>query len=305
MGNNPFVEEKAEEILPLKRKLSFFPTASFIEKASYIMAIAILAVIVVVMTTDIKAISVQNIKDLSLSMFVLIFCTYCMYVNMYGAGSMAGEKTDRHKDIIAAYNKIKSEVITRDSRKDLAIFCRYIVEKDHKERIEEALIPVGISFEDFEKVRDLSVGELIEKGFSKRKIQCIKRANLIRPIKLTPEMLYKQCKGIIKRGLMHMQPEARKKFDMIKQFVITVLTSGAMGIIVFEVFSDPSWSTVCAVVFKVFAVAFTGYRGYVRGYDNIVTDTVLFTQDQIDILEQFRDYRSAKQNGGKEECAIA
>ena len=268
----------------------FTPT-SVMEKMGYFIAAVILLVVIVVMTTDIRAITVQNVKDLSLSMFVLIFCSYYMYVNMYKSGMIAGEKMEIYKDVCRSYDNIRVEIITQDTQKELSQFCRDYVKRELQDRIEEVLMPASVSLVEYEEYKHLEEEDLKEKGLSKLQLHRVKMANKIRPIKLTPEMLCKQGRVPIKRGAMHVQPHKRRKSDYIAQFVSTALTSGAMGFIVFEVFVNPSWSTVCAVTFKVLTVAITGHAGYMRGYDNIVTDTVLFTQDQIDFLKQFKSWK--------------
>lgn len=289
-------EEAAQRSVDLRKP---FSPAAVMEKMGYFIAAVILLVVIVVMTTDIRAITVQNVKDLSLSMFVLIFCSYGMYVNMYKSGMIAGEKMEIYKDVCRSYDQIRVEIITQDTQKELSQFCRDYVRRELQDRIEEILMPASISLAEYEEYKHLSEEDLKEKRLSKMQLRRLKVANKIRPIKLTPEMLCKQGRIPIKRGAMHVAPHKRRKGDYITQFVSTVITSGAMGFIVFEVFANPSWSTVCAVTFKVLAVALTGYTGYTRGYDNIVTDTVLFTQDQIDILEQFKAYRSAIQDRSK------
>lgn len=296
-------EKNESRVLSIGRAI-ISPSFS-IEKAGYFIAAVILLVVIVVMTTDIRAVTVQNIKDLSLSMFVLFFCSYAMYGNMYKSGTLAGENVDAYKEVCKKYDEIRSEIITQDTQKDLSLFCREYVMRELQDRIEDVLIPVSISLVEYEEYKHLTRAQLEERKLSKPQIRRILMANKIRPVKLTPELLCKQGRVPIKRGLMHILPSHRRKKDYMANIGSALTASGAIGFMAFEVFSNPSWSTFCAVVFKVFAVAFTGFSGYVKGYDLITTYTVLFTQDQIDILNQFKAYRSAKQNGGKEECEIA
>ena len=65
-----------------------------------------------------------------------------------------------------------------------------------------------------------------------------------------------------------------------------------MCFIAFELFSEPSWEMFCAVVIKLVTVALNGFLGYRRGYDNIAVDTINYTEDQIDMLEEFREWRA-------------
>lgn len=288
---NPFDSEKEKNIKSAEPR-------SLMESAGYIISAAILLVVIVVMTTDIRNITFQNAADLSLSLFVLMFCSYGMYVSMYANGIISGEKLAAYISITTEYNKVRDEIVAGDNQKQLNAFCRAYVEEERKARIESVILVSGISMERYEALRFKTRAQMIAEGLSGSQIRCVRAANRVRPIKLTPEMLCKQGKVPIKRGVMHMQPAVRRKWDYVKKFITTALTSGAIGFITFEVFADPSWATVCSVAFKVLMVAITGYSGYRRGYDNIATDTVLFTQDQIDLLRQFQSWK--KREDGKE-----
>jgi hypothetical protein len=296
MATNPFEETKIE------RENKSAPK-SLMETAGYVISAAILLVVIVVMTTDIRNITLQSVADLSLQMFVLMFLSYGMYVSMYQNGMMAGEKLPLYISVTNRYNQIRDEIASDNNHQALSSFCRGYVEQELKSRIEDLILVWGITYEQYEKIRFLSRNKLAEQGLSKGQIRCVRKANRIRPIKLTPEMLCKQGKAPIKRGVMHIQPAIRRKKDYVKKFFTTSLTSCAMGFIAFELFSEPTWETVCAVVFKLFMVAITGYSGYMRGYDNIVTDSVLYMQDQIDLLGQFKRWKdeTSKHHSSDEE----
>ena len=299
MEKNIFEEEK--QGFSVQKKSISFSMSYLRENSGFIMAAFILLVVIVVMTTDVRAISIQNVKNLSLSMFALIVCFYGMHVIMYRSGMLAGEKLEKYKKTCAEYEEIRADVVSMDNQKPLAEFCKNYIETEHRSRIEEILISVNMSFDEFEDVRDLPLSKMKERGIPTRKILRILEANYIRPIKLTPEMLCQQGKNNIRRGAMHDQPADLRKKDHITEFVKVVFTSGALGVIVFEVFSNPSWATVGAVAFKVLTIALTGYFGYARGYDNIVIDTVLFMQDQITMLKQFKSWLQTKQKNS-EDC---
>lgn len=286
MATNPFEEEVSvsKESKPAPKNL--------METAGYIISAAILLCVVIVMTTDIRNITFQNVATLSLQMFALMFLSYGMYISMYSNGMMAGEKLSLYKDTVKKYTEIRDEIASANEHKALSEFCRGYVEQELRSRIEDTIIPCGITLKEFYDIRYFPKKKLKAKGFSKAQICRIRSANKIRPIKLTPVMLYRQGKTPIKREVMHVQPVVRRKNDYLKKLLTTALTSGVMCFIAFELFAEPSWETVCAVVFKVLMVAVTGYSGYLRGYENVVTDSVLYMQDQIDLLCQFKRWKN-------------
>ena len=105
------------------------PVASVLEKAGFIMAAVIMLVVIVVMTSDIKLVTFKQVTELSLSFFVLIFCSYSMYGNMYHSGMIAGKKLDEYNKVCKEYAIIRAEIKERDVQKQLAAFCKVVAKR--------------------------------------------------------------------------------------------------------------------------------------------------------------------------------
>lgn len=260
---------------------------SVVERSGYVIAAAILLVVILVMTTDIRFITAQIGSNFSATFFVLMFCSYGLYLNMYTNGMISGERLKVYKDACKRYDEVRDKIKSADVYKRLADFCREYVDNDRRARIEEALSFSGVSYDEFLRYQHLGRAALKAEGLCKAQIRRIRAAKRIRPIKLTPAMLYKQGKGSTRNKALHTPPSERRKWDRISKFITNALSCGMTVFIAFDMFSNPSFKTLCAVAFKLLMIGYTGYRGYVRGYYNIVTDTVLYINDQIDILEQF------------------
>lgn len=290
MARNIF-EENEERENPLLGEKTI---TSMMEKAGYVVAAAILLVVILVMTTDIKCITAQSVADFSVAFFVLMFCSYCMYANMYRNGMLAGERLQAYKDICAEYDSVRSNIKSGDVNKKLSQFCREYVDNERRARIEEVLSGVDISFEDYTKYKHMSRSKMKECGLFSPQIRRVIAARRIRPIKLSPTIIYKQGKSASRRKVIHMTPSDRRKLDNVFKFVTNAASYCVTGFIAFEIFTDPSWQTIFEVAFKLLMIVYTGYSGYMRGYDNIATDTVVFIKDQIELLHQFMRW---------EECA--
>ena len=265
---------------------------SILEKAGFVMAAVIMLVVIVVMTSDIKLVTFKQVTELSLSFFVLIFCSYSMYGNMYHSGMLAGRKLDSYKKVSKDYIAIRDEIKAKDTQKKLAEFCKEYVDNELRSRREALLENADVTWEEYLECRHLSKKELqYDKKFSKVKIKAIADANWIVPIKLEPAMLYKQGGQAVRRSPLHTAPSTKRAFDFGWNLIKTSATSLCMCFIAFELFSEPSWEMFCAVCIKLLTVALNGYAGFRRGYDNIAVDTVSYTEDQIDMLEQFKKWR--------------
>ena len=285
MAKNIFEDTEERQRAPL---LGEKIITSVVERSGYVIAAAILLVVILVMTTDIRFITAQSVADFSATFFVLMFCSYGMYMNMYRNGMISGERLEVYKDACKKYDEVRDKIKSADVNKRLAQFCREYVDNDRRARIEEALSFSDISYEDFLSYKHLGRRNLKAKGLCDAQIRRIRAAKRIRAIKLSPPMLYKQGKSATRGKAFHTPPSERRKWDSIMKFITNALSYGMTGFIAFEVFSDPSFKTLCTVAFKILMIGYTGYSGYVRGYDNIATDTVLYIRDQIDLLEQFK-----------------
>lgn len=272
------------------------PAASILEKAGFIMAAVIMLVVIVVMTSDIKLVTFTEVTELSLSFFVLIFCSYSMYGNMYHSGMVAGRKLDTYTDVCKRYAIIRAEIKTKDVQKQLAVFCKEYIDNELKSRREAVLENADVTWEEYLECRLLSKRELqYDKKLSKVKIKAISDANWIVPIKLQPAMLYKQDGQTVRRSPLRTAPSAKRTFDFTWNLIKTGATSLCMCFIAFELFSEPSWEMFCAVALKLLTVALNGYAGYRRGYDNIAVDSVNYAEDQIDLLEEFKKWRGTEE----------
>jgi hypothetical protein len=293
MDNNDYYSSDWSD----KGRVEFIETekkvaTSILEKAGFIMAAVIMLVVIVVMTSDIKIITFKEVTELSLSFFVLIFCSYSMYGNMYHSGMLAGRRLGSYKKVSRDYITIRDDIKTKDVQKQLAAFCKEYVDNELKSRREALLENADVTWEEYQECKHLSKKELqYDKKLSKVKIKAISDANWIVPIKLEPAMLYKQGGQTVRRSPLHTAPSTKRTFDFIWNLVKTGATSLCMCFIAFELFSEPSWEMFCAVAIKLLTVALNGYAGYRRGYDNIAVDTVNYTEDQIDMLEQFKKWR--------------
>ena len=261
---------------------------SMLEKSSYAMAATILFVVVIVMTTDIKFNFVQNAVETSATFFVLMFLSYGMYINMYSSGIFAGEKTEEYMNMLKAYTDLRKSLTVENLQQRLTKFCQQYVECEWKARCVSVLSTAGVTWEKFLVLRDYDKAKMTAENISPYAIAAVIKARKIKPIKLTPEMVYKEITSSIRRRGMRMQPNTRRLLDIGFQVVKTLFTTYAVGFIVYDLVSAPTWETVCTVALKVVTVAMTGYTGYKAGFRNITVDTVAYMHDQIDLLEQFK-----------------
>lgn len=120
--------------------------------------------------------------------------------------------------------------------------------------------------------------------------KAIIKANKVKPIKLTPEMIFKRGRGAGRRVPLGTNPTTKKGTAFVVKFIKISVTTLLTSIIVLDVVVNPSWATFAACCLKLMPVILNGFTGYKMGYENIVYDTVNYMSDQIDLIHQFQQY---------------
>ena len=143
---------------------------SILEKAGFVMAAVIMLVVIVVMTSDIKLITFKEVTELSLSFFVLIFCSYSMYGNMYHSGMIAGKKLDAYIKVRKEYAIIRADIKTKDVQKQLATFCKEYVDSELRERRETVLENADVTWEEYLECRHLDICVELLTGYHTRMV---------------------------------------------------------------------------------------------------------------------------------------
>lgn len=267
----------------------------FLNYAGIAVGAFLLFVVVVVMTTDVKLTSFMDVAALSLAFFILLFCSYAMYVNCADSGMRAGLVSDTYQSVLGKYETIKRSIIERKMQVRLPEFCRWYIADELRNTRNNLLADVGVLYEVYQ---EKYIGKdrktiMALSTLSKTQKEAIIKANSISPIKLTPEMIFKRGRGSHHRSPLGTKPETKKRIAFGVKFVRTCVTSLLMGVIVLDMVVTPTWAMFAAVLLKLLTVILNGFFGYKFGFENIVIDTVNYMSDQIDLMEQMLQYVEA------------
>lgn len=255
----------------------------------------IMFVVIVAFTTDLKFSSLADWTALGLTFFVLLFCSYSMYLNCSDSGTKAGKESGTFLDTQDDYDSVKNEIAVNKMQGRLPEFCQYYIEEELELTRATILADVGIEYAEYKEKYLGKDGETLvklvdEKKLSKMQADTILSANKVKPITLTPDMIFKRGRGNNKRSPLGMNPQTKKKWNFGIKFITTLITSVLMSLIVCEVIITPNWATFAACLLKLFAVSMQGVFGYKMGFENIVVDTVEYMRDQIDLMQHFLEY---------------
>ena len=282
------------ELIPTERnKISRL----ILGNARTLMMVFILFTVVVVMTTDIRFVTISSIRDLGLEFFILLFASYAMYVCCVDGGMSAGAATDVYKAAEKRFAELKGRVLENSRYSRLNEFCAYYIAEELKKTRMYHLIVASINYDEYlEKYAKLSRSEIKSKTeLTKLQQKAIIRANSAKQIRFTPDMMTTmQGKSIFIRFSLYLTPKAHRTMAFGTKFVKMSLVAVAMSLIALQVILEPSWTVFAEVCLKLVTVVVNGFDGRTMGYNNIVIDTVNYTNTQSDLMLQAIQYIDAR-----------
>ena len=115
------------EKIPERKKLSQY----IIGNARTLIIAFILFTVIVVMTTDIRLVTISSITDLGLEFFLLLFSSYGMYICCADGGIKRGYVTDIYKKAVDQFNDLKLK-IEESYLPRMNDFCKHYIDEELK-----------------------------------------------------------------------------------------------------------------------------------------------------------------------------
>lgn len=204
----------------------------------------------------------------------------------------AGKESEAYKKTLGEYDTLKKKIISDKQQGRLLEFCRHFIIDELQSTRHAIISDVGLDFklykEKYVGMSKKALAQVTELTEPQRK--AIIRANSVKPIKLTPEMIFKRGRGAGRRVPLDTNPTTKKGIAFGVKFIKISVTTLLTSIIVLDVVINPNWATFAACCLKLMPVILNGFTGYKMGYENIVYDTVNYMSDQIDLIHQFQQF---------------
>lgn len=252
----------------------------------------ILFVVIVVMTTDIRFTTATDIAALGLDFFLILFCSYAMYIFCADSGTRAGNTSDVYKSALERFTSLKKRIIESSLHTRMREFCAYYVSEDIREARMQYLSIAGITYEvyldKYSKLDNSGIDKLTDLSTMQKSM--LKKANKVRPIKLSPDMILRQGRNTHRRSPLEITPFAKRNVVFGAKFIQMSVISVCMSVIALDVILEPSWVVFASVCLKLASVVINGFGGYKAGFDNIAVDTVNYLESQSDLMEQAIQY---------------
>ncbi|MBQ8393845.1 MAG: hypothetical protein IJX51_08805 [Clostridia bacterium] len=283
-----------EKIDVAKKKIG----RTFMNNIGLFMSVILVFAVIVIMTTDIHLVSFEEITSLGLDFFLLLFCSYSMYVCCADTGSKAGLSTEKYIVSMDNFADKKNCIFEGNMQNKMINFCNYYTANELRNTRTSIIAVVGLAYDEYwEKymhLDDKGIDALTDLTPAQKK--AIKKANRVKPVKLSPEMILRQGRSARRRSPLEINPAKKKNMLFGFKFIQITALSVGMSLIAFDVMAEPSWIIFASVCLKLLSVILNGFGGYKAGYDNIVIDTVNYTNAQTDLMQQAIQYIRATTN---------
>ena len=293
--------ESFEQAIVSERYVKKKVHKSLLNNAGIFIGVFLVFAVIVIVTTDIKLTSFKEVAVLGLDFFLLLFCSYSMYINASDSGMRRGLQSELYLGSLERFNNGKMTIIESQQQNRLHEFSRYYVDDELNNVRNSVLAAVGFSYKEYcRKWRGVDKKNIREDAvLSGAEKSALIKANAIKPIKLTPEMIMKRGRGSSRRAPLGTKPETKKSIKFCSKFATTFLISLVMSVIALDMVVEPTWVVFASCMLKLLAVVMNGFAGYKFGYENIVFDTVNYMDDQTDLMNQAMQYFASHP---KEEC---
>lgn len=259
----------------------------FIGNARTVIMVFILFTVVVVMTTDIRFVTISSIKDLGLEFFLILFSSYSMYICCADGGIKSGYDTDSYKEAVNRFNDLKKKI--EDSMLSrMSEFCIHYVDEELKntrmQYLSTACIPYDIYMEKYAKLGKREVAFLTELTSFQKK--AVIKANRVRRIRLEPNKILTLGKTVNTRSAFVTSPGTMKNIAFGMKMFKMSFVSFSMSLIAFDIILEPSWLVFAEVCLKLATVVINGFGGHKDGFINITVYTVNYVNNQSALMQQ-------------------
>lgn len=277
------------EKIPERRRASQY----ILGNARTLMIAFILFTVVVVMTTDIRLVTISSITDLGLEFFLILIASYWMYICCADGGISKGYATEAYKASVARFDELKAR-IEGSMLSRMNEFCNHYADEELKKTRMQYLSLVCITYEEYiEKYVNLAKKDVNALPLTDSQKKAIKRANGVKRIKLTPERMMTLGKTVHTRSVLAVTPDTMKSIAYSTKIFKMSFISICMSLIAFDIILEPSWTVFAEVCIKLSTVIINGFDGHREGFNNITAHTVNYVNHQSSLMQQAIQYIEA------------
>ena len=250
--------------------------ATLLENSGKIIAVLTLVVATLITFTDVS-LSGAFTESFTCQMIIMLLSSYLMYFSMEETGERRGETCEGYRVSLERYNA-RRERVSAVQIPALRDFLSEYSESDRKYRRQLVLLRYGISEEEYQRY---SAGEICDKRIRR----AIRRADGIRPVRLSPHALLNNERCGTKSELS--SPEGEKLVAMLLRLLPTTVCTIFTVSVMLTAKGDLSASGIIEGILKISALPIIGFKGYIAGYKYTLGARRAYLDTRARIIEEF------------------
>ena len=252
----------------------------------------IIFAIIVIMTTDVRLVTSSDFSKMGVNFFLLLVCTFSFYSLCADNGTKNGLIAQVYINALERFSALKRRILNEHRYTKLNDFCTHYISEELKNVRIQYLSVAGIDYDvylaNFSKLSDEDVDLLTDLSILQKK--AIKKANNVKPVKLTPKMIIQSSSDYHGRSPLPLSPKFKKRIMFGTTALKMIVFTATFTAITMEMFISPSWVMFVEICAKIMSVLINGYHGYKDGYGLIAEDTAGYLNCQSDLMEQSIHY---------------
>ena len=250
--------------------------AYVIQNTGKIIALITAVVATLVTFTDVSFSELTSVGFTS-SLAIMLMASYLMYFSLEDAGEKYGESCPEYEAAIARYLEARGK-ISPSSMSALRKFCYAYSREELEYRRRVFICERGYSPEEYEEYKRGG-------AVSGRARRAFRRADRIKPVKLTPSSLLTRERTGVQSELTN--PERGKLITMIIRLIPTTVCSFFTASVILTAKDNLTATAVIEGLLKLSALPVIGFKGYQQGYFYVKGAKCAFVEAKTRLLESF------------------
>lgn len=250
--------------------------SSIIANAGKVIAVITLLVAVIVTFTDVTFSDLTS-REFSTMLAVMLLSSYLMYFSLEDTGEKEGEGCEEYKGAKEKYLSARKK-ITPYSIDALREFCLDYSKKELEYRRLSYLGEMGYSKADLDAYKG-------GKSFPAKAVRVFRRAENMRAVKLTPQILLSRSHGMVKSELI--SPTYKKVMGAIMSLIPSTVCMIFTISVILTTKDNMSISSVVDGLVKLSALPIIGFKGLIDGYRYSKEDKSCWLETKARLLESF------------------
>ena len=216
-------------------------------------------------------------ESFSSTLVMMLIASYVMYFSLEDAGEKYGESCPEYEAAIARYLEVR-EKISPSSISALRSFCYEYSKEELEYRRRVFICERGYSPEEYGEYKR---GGAVSGGA----IRAFRRADRIKPVKLTPSSLLTRERTGVQSELTN--PERGKLIAMIIRLIPTTVCSFFTASVILTAKDNLTATAIIEGLLKLAALPVIGFKGYQQGYFYVKGTKCAFVEAKTRLLESF------------------